>query len=69
MGSASAGIAAVEASEAWALAEAFTAVLDETVIRPVATLPTSESPTLGEVFEALSIILEIGHAFAPARAG
>ena len=69
MGSASVGIAAVEASEAWALAEAFTAVLDETVIRPVATLPTSESPTLDEVFEALSTILEIGHAFAPARVG
>jgi rhodanese-related sulfurtransferase len=69
MGSASAGIAAVRGSDAWGLAEAFTSVLDETVIRPVATLPTSESPTLDEVFEALSVILEIGHAFAPARGG
>jgi hypothetical protein len=35
------------------------------VICPVAILPTTEAPALGEVFEALSTILQIGHAFAP----
>jgi len=66
MGSATAGIAAVDPSQARSLAEPFRAALDEIVICPVATLPTAEAPGLGEVFEALSIILEIGHAFAPA---
>lgn len=65
MGAASAGIAAPAAPEAWAMAEAYTAVLDEAVVRPVAKLPTSASPDLGEVFYALSIVLEVAHAFAP----
>ena len=68
MESAAVGVAAVDASQAGMLTEPFRALLDETVIRPVATLPTSESPALGEVFEALSVILEIAHAFAPAPA-
>jgi len=50
------------------LIEPFRALLDETVIRPVATLPTCESPAFGEVFEALSVILEVAHFFAPASA-
>jgi rhodanese-related sulfurtransferase len=68
MGSAAVGIAAVDPSQAGMLTEPFSALLDETVIRPVATLPTSESPALGEVFEALSVILEIAHYFAPTPA-
>jgi rhodanese-related sulfurtransferase len=65
MGSATAGIAAVDPSQASALAQPFRAALDEMVICPVAILPTTEAPALGEVFEALSTILQIGHAFAP----
>jgi rhodanese-related sulfurtransferase len=65
MGSASVGIAAPGTPEAWALAEAFSAVVDELVIHPVIKLPTATSPTLGEVFYALSVLLEIAHAFAP----
>jgi hypothetical protein len=68
MGSAAVGVAAVDPSQARMFTEPFRALLDETVIRPVATLPTSESPALGEVFEPLSVILEIAHSFAPARA-
>jgi rhodanese-related sulfurtransferase len=66
MGSASAGIAAPGAPEAWAKAEAYSALLDEVVIHPVVKLPTAATPTLGEVFYALSILLEVAHAFAPA---
>lgn len=65
MGSASVGIAAPGNPEAWALAEAFTAVLDELAIHPVVKLPAGASPTLGEVFYALSVLLEVAHAFAP----
>jgi rhodanese-related sulfurtransferase len=66
MGSVGAGITAPDAPEAWALAEAYTAVLDELVIHPVVKLPTAATPTLGEVFYALSVLLEVAHAFAPA---
>ena len=66
MGSAAVGIAAIDPPQAQILAERYKLLLDETVIRPVATLPTAASPTLDEVFEALSVILEIAHAFAPA---
>ena len=66
MGSASVGIATPGTPEAWALAEAYSAVLDELVICPVVKLPAAASPTLGEVFYALSVLLEIAHAFAPA---
>jgi rhodanese-related sulfurtransferase len=66
MGSAAVGVAAVDPSQARMFTEPFRALLDETVIRPVATLPTSESPALGEVFEPLSVILEVAHSFAPA---
>ena len=65
MGATSTGIAAPSAPEAWAMAEAYSAILDEVVVRPVAKLPTSASPELGEVFYALSIVLEVAHAFAP----
>ena len=65
MGSAAVGIAAIDPPEAQVLAEPYESLLDETVIRPVATLPAAASPTLDEVFEALSVILEIAHAFAP----
>lgn len=65
MGSASAGITAPDAPEAWALAAAYAAVLDELVIHPVVKLPTAATPTLGEVFYALSVLLEVAHAFAP----
>ncbi|HLI56896.1 MAG TPA: LLM class flavin-dependent oxidoreductase, partial [Actinomycetota bacterium] len=66
---AAAGIAAPGAEEAWAQAEAFSDLLDELVIHPVVKLPASASPTLGEVFYALSILLEVAHAFAPTVTG
>lgn len=66
MGSAAVGIAAIDPPRAQVLAEPYKSLLDETVIRPVATLPATASPTLDDVFEALSVILEIAHAFAPA---
>lgn len=65
MGSASVGIAAPGTPEAWAMAEAFTALLDELVIHPVVKLPAAATPSLGEVFYALSVLLEVAHAFAP----
>jgi alkanesulfonate monooxygenase SsuD/methylene tetrahydromethanopterin reductase-like flavin-dependent oxidoreductase (luciferase family) len=69
MGSAAVGVAAADPSRAEALLEPYTGVLDEVVIKPVVTLPSSASPALGEVFEALSVLLEIGHALGPAAAG
>jgi hypothetical protein len=61
MGSAAVGIAAIDPPQAQVLAERYKSLLDETVIRPVATLPVAASPTLDEVFEAFSVILEIAH--------
>lgn len=68
MGVASVGIAAPDPAVAPALIEPYLAALDETIVRPVVTMPAAESPDLNDVFEALGVLMEVASTFAPAPA-
>ncbi|MGH2717739.1 MAG: LLM class flavin-dependent oxidoreductase [Actinomycetota bacterium] len=62
----SVGIAAIELEDGPALAAPYEAVLDETILRVIATLPSVPEPEMGEAFEALAIVMEAATRFAPA---
>ncbi|HLI57690.1 MAG TPA: LLM class flavin-dependent oxidoreductase [Actinomycetota bacterium] len=62
----SVGIAAVEAEAGPGLVEPYEAVLDEAILRVIATLPSSPNPEMGEAFEALAVVMEAATRFAPA---
>jgi alkanesulfonate monooxygenase SsuD/methylene tetrahydromethanopterin reductase-like flavin-dependent oxidoreductase (luciferase family) len=65
MGTASVGIAAADPAQAAGLLEPYLAVLDETIVRPIVKLPPSRSPEFEEVFETLSVLVEVASLLAP----
>lgn len=65
MGVASVGIGAADPEAAIGMAEPYEAVLDETVLRCIVTLPAGDNPELGAVFEALSVLMDCATRFAP----
>jgi alkanesulfonate monooxygenase SsuD/methylene tetrahydromethanopterin reductase-like flavin-dependent oxidoreductase (luciferase family) len=65
MHSASVGIAASDPAHAKALIEPYLPVLDEAILRPIVKMPAGASPELGDVFEALGVIMEVASLFAP----
>ena len=68
MGVASVGIAAPDPALAPAMLDAYAAVLDEAIVRPIVTMPAAENPDLNDVFEALGVLMEVASAFAPVPA-
>lgn len=62
----SVGIAAIELEDGPALAEPYEAVLDQAILRVIATLPSTPDPEMGEAFEALAVVMEAATRFAPA---
>lgn len=65
MGVASVGIGAADPGKAPALVAPYDAVLDETVLRCIVTLPAGDNPALEDVFEALGVLMETAGRFAP----
>lgn len=65
MGVAAVGIGAADPAKAPALVAPYDAVLDETVLRCIVTLPAGENPALEDVFEALGVLMETAGRFAP----
>lgn len=62
----SVGIAAIEPGDGPVLIGPYDAVLDETILRVIATLPATPDPEMGEAFEALAVVMEAATRFAPA---
>jgi len=65
MGVASVGIAGPDPARASGMIERYLEVLDEAIVRPIVRVPTSASPELDEVFEALGVLMEVASLFAP----
>ena len=65
MGLASVGIAAPDPAQAAGLLEPYLEVLDETIVRPVVKMPSSSSPGFDDVFETLSMLMEVASLLAP----
>lgn len=65
MGVASVGIAAPDPKAGPALVEPYDAVLDETVLRVIVSMPDSADSDFGAAFEALGVVMEVAGLFAP----
>jgi alkanesulfonate monooxygenase SsuD/methylene tetrahydromethanopterin reductase-like flavin-dependent oxidoreductase (luciferase family) len=64
-GVSSVGIAAADPERAGAQVEPYDAVLDETVLRVIASMPVTAEPELDEVVEALGVVTEAATRLAP----
>ena len=65
MGFQSVGIATSDAGHAASMLVPYLVVLDEAVLRPIVKLPDSSETALGEVFETLTVLMEVASLFAP----
>ena len=65
MGLASVGIVAPDPGQAPGLLQPYLEVLDEAVVRPIVKLPPSRSPDFEEIFETLSVLMEVASLLAP----
>lgn len=65
MGVASVGIAASDPAQAAGMLQPYLEVLDDAIVRPIVSVPTTAQPELNEVFETLGVLMEVASLFAP----